>query len=262
MTIAVYVITNKVNGHIYIGSSKHCEKRFVQHEKALDAQRHHCTHLQSAWNKYGKYNFHFSIEKEFQTIEEAQDYENQLLKIRYGKNDCYNSSPYAKLPFLHKHVRERAVQSALKSKKYKDSHAEVCRKRNSDPEFLKKLKEAINKSEKHKNAVKKNASTILQRPDVVAKNREALKNSVKQKDAARKQVYNVLMSPEIKAKNLLITSVAVVGTNIKTGEIISFSSQSEAARYVGCSPSGISSCCNGKVTSVKGYVWKKQKSPA
>jgi hypothetical protein len=163
----------------------------------------------------------------------------------------------AKLPFTHKHFREKALQTALTSEKYKQSHRDVCLKRNADPLFIAKLKQAIRNSAKHKEATSKNARTILQRPDVIAKNREALKNSVAQKNAARK-VAAYLNTPEMKAKNLQAISCKVIGTNIDTGEKVIFESQSAAARWASCSSTNISMCCCGKQKQAKGYVWEKK----
>lgn len=260
MTTGVYKITNTNNGTFYVGSSINCERRFYHHKYLLDKGVHHCSHLQASWAKHGQGAFVFEIYIITETQEQATNKEDELLKIYYGAKNCFNSSPYSKLPFLHKHVREKAKQSIKTSETYKKVHSEVCKRRNSDPEFNKKLRVAIANSSKHKAATSNNARTVLQRPDVVAKNKLALKNSVAQKEAAKKQVREVLFSPEIRAKNLAATSVAVVGTSIVTGEKIRFSSQSEAARYLKCCPSNISECCRGRKKHAAGYAWEKEQS--
>lgn len=57
----VYQIRNKVNGHIYIGSSVdvYCRKR--SHVGMLHKSCHHSKHLQAAVDKYGLKNFKFKI---------------------------------------------------------------------------------------------------------------------------------------------------------------------------------------------------------
>lgn len=256
MTIGVYIIKNIKNQKIYIGSSKHCQVRFLQHKNALKNNRHHCSHLQASWLKHGEESFSFEVIHTFESVDLALKMEDELLLKSYGTRSCFNSSPYSKLPFLHKHVREKANKSISKSDLYKKVHSDVCKKRNADPEFLERLRSAIRNSENHKNAVKKNAKN-LQRPEVMAKNRAILKNSVAQKEAARRQVRDVLLSPEIRAKNLAITSCPVIGVHAKTGEVIKFSSQSDAARFLGCYSAAISECCTGKTKTVRGYHWKK-----
>ena len=56
MTISgVYCIQNKINGKVYIGStSRDFETRFKEHKRLLLENRHHCSYLQRAWNKYGE----------------------------------------------------------------------------------------------------------------------------------------------------------------------------------------------------------------
>lgn len=53
-------------------------------------------------------------------------------------------------------------------------------------------------------------------------------------------------------------SIPVVGTNIKTGEEIAFSSMQEASRN-GFDSGKVSECCSGKRGSHHGYTWRKLK---
>ena len=49
---------------------------------------------------------------------------------------------------------------------------------------------------------------------------------------------------------------AVIGINIATGNILKFKSMSEAGRYFGGSNGAVSRCCQGKIKSYKGYIWR------
>lgn len=60
----IYKIENKVNGKIYVGSSKDIKNRWMQHKRELNKNTHHSVKLQRAWNKYGEENFEFSILEE------------------------------------------------------------------------------------------------------------------------------------------------------------------------------------------------------
>ena len=57
----VYRIENILNKNIYIGSSKDIYGRWVRHKNDLNKKKHHCPHLQAAWNKYNELNFEFEI---------------------------------------------------------------------------------------------------------------------------------------------------------------------------------------------------------
>lgn len=55
MRFGIYQIRHLESGKLYIGSTSSYgfDKRFRKHYNDLIAQRHHCCHLQNAWNKYG-----------------------------------------------------------------------------------------------------------------------------------------------------------------------------------------------------------------
>ncbi len=58
----VYLITNTVNGKVYVGSAaKNIKCRWINHRKSLRGGRHSNAHLQSAWNKYEECKFEFTI---------------------------------------------------------------------------------------------------------------------------------------------------------------------------------------------------------
>ncbi len=55
----IYIITNKVDGKFYLGSTLSFNRRFAEHKNSLDKGKHHSIHLQRAWNKYGVDSFEF-----------------------------------------------------------------------------------------------------------------------------------------------------------------------------------------------------------
>jgi len=57
----IYVIRNKENGKIYIGSSQNIHKRSLEHRSGLRRGVHDNNHLQKAWNKYGESAFEFGV---------------------------------------------------------------------------------------------------------------------------------------------------------------------------------------------------------
>ena len=69
MTCGIYLILNNKNGKGYVGQSINIEKRFKQHKRELNNNYHNNSHLQKAWNKYGKSSFVFLIlEKTFKNM--------------------------------------------------------------------------------------------------------------------------------------------------------------------------------------------------
>lgn len=57
----IYQILCVPNGKVYIGSAVDLQKRWDQHQRDLRHGIHHNRHLQSAWQKYGRMNFEFSV---------------------------------------------------------------------------------------------------------------------------------------------------------------------------------------------------------
>jgi len=90
----IYKIINKINGKLYVGSSKHIHQRWDEHEEMLVNNRHHSIKLQRAWNKYGKDNFKFDIIqecKESELLDVEQRWIDELDSFKNGYN-CTNDT--------------------------------------------------------------------------------------------------------------------------------------------------------------------------
>lgn len=59
MNSGIYRIKNIVTDMVYIGQAYNFQKRWKNHCIELNLNRHCNPYLQSAWNKYGSYNFEF-----------------------------------------------------------------------------------------------------------------------------------------------------------------------------------------------------------
>jgi group I intron endonuclease len=57
----VYFLECITESRYYIGSSVDIEKRWKEHVRELNAQRHHSIELQKVWNEYGQEDFCFGI---------------------------------------------------------------------------------------------------------------------------------------------------------------------------------------------------------
>lgn len=61
MNGGIYKILNTVTNMSYIGQAFNLQKRWKNHRIELNLNRHCNPYLQSAWNKYGSFNFAFSV---------------------------------------------------------------------------------------------------------------------------------------------------------------------------------------------------------
>lgn len=57
----IYIITNILNGKMYIGQAQSIKIRWQRHKTKLRKNYHENKHLQRAWNKYGESVFRFRI---------------------------------------------------------------------------------------------------------------------------------------------------------------------------------------------------------
>lgn len=86
----IYKIINIVNNKFYVGSTNNKYERFRTHRNKLRANKHHCAHLQAAWNKYGEDAFIFHVVESVTDELELQAAEDLWLQEWVGKLECYN----------------------------------------------------------------------------------------------------------------------------------------------------------------------------
>lgn len=99
MTQVIYKIVNLVNDKFYVGSTTNKKVRFREHRKQLRGNRHHCKHLQAAWNKYGEEKFDFRVVEEVPATDSLQAAEDRWLQQHFGRLYCYNSGAAAIAPW-------------------------------------------------------------------------------------------------------------------------------------------------------------------
>lgn len=99
MTQVIYKIINLVNDKFYVGSTTNQKVRFRQHRKLLRGNRHHCKHLQAAWNKYGEAKFSFAVIEKVPDTTPLWEAEDAWLSQHVGTEQCYNSGRAAVAPW-------------------------------------------------------------------------------------------------------------------------------------------------------------------
>lgn len=95
----IYKIQNHVTNKFYVGSTINTKERFRCHRNRLRNNRHHCQHLQSAWNKYGEIAFSFVIVEIVPEGESLQAAEDRWLAEWVGKPECYNKGTFSTAPW-------------------------------------------------------------------------------------------------------------------------------------------------------------------
>lgn len=105
--IGIYKITNKINGHAYIGLSTNIEERWKQHQSLYNQNRESNKVLYKAFQKYGIENFIFEVleecsilelsEKEKYYIEKFDTYFNGYNMTAGGEDNQGDSHPKHKL---------------------------------------------------------------------------------------------------------------------------------------------------------------------
>lgn len=106
----IYSITNILNGKKYIGSTaKSFNTRFTQHISKLRLNKHHCSHLQYAWNKYGENAFVFAIEEILDNVDNLLDKESEYIAKYDSYHTGYNANPNPNTsPMFNMNSREKS----------------------------------------------------------------------------------------------------------------------------------------------------------
>lgn len=94
----IYKIRNVVNQKFYVGSTINMKERTRTHRNRLRGNRHHSSHLQAAWNKYGEECFVFEVVEYVASVDALQVAEDVWLAEHVGQPYCYNKSRYSDTP--------------------------------------------------------------------------------------------------------------------------------------------------------------------
>ena len=153
MSSGIYRITNRENGHKYIGSSETVEIRKTEHFRHLRHNKHHSAYLQNAYNLYGVEAFQFDVVEycESGDLLSREQYYIDLLSPEY------NIAKYVTSPMKgRKHTEESIYKMRVSSigKNVGNSPSEETRHKLSVAMKGKK------QTEEHKNNLSKSKTGI------------------------------------------------------------------------------------------------------
>lgn len=94
--MGVYIIRNKVNGKIYVGSSINIKKRWREHISKLNGKVIDNTRLFRAWKKYGSNSFEFLVVEKVSVLDEILPAEQKWIDLLNATGPLgYNILPSA-----------------------------------------------------------------------------------------------------------------------------------------------------------------------
>lgn len=144
----IYKIVNKKDGKCYVGSSKNIlgttykHGRFYFHKRLLRLGKHHCIHLQRAYDIYGINNFDFIIVEQINPEDLVRVEQKYLDEARRNPSIYYNCSyDSGRITMTPEIVSKiRASNQAHQSKKLwtAEERAKMSRKGERHPMYGKK----------------------------------------------------------------------------------------------------------------------------
>lgn len=131
----IYGIVNKENNFIYIGQTKQkFNKRYWHHQWKLRNNLHDNTHLQNAWNLYGKDSFYFFVIESIKDNEQLNNLEKTYIKLYRDENRCYNiqDGGQCSTSYIRTEEQKRSIGEKNKINMLGRQHSEETKKKMSD----------------------------------------------------------------------------------------------------------------------------------
>lgn len=121
----VYLLVNKINNKIYVGSSLNINKRIRRHFNELRKNIHYNIHLQNGFNKYGESSFNSEI-IEKNVLEENITTKEQFYIDKFKSHDFkygYNICEYAYTTLGYKHSEETKKKMSFEKRNNREKYA-------------------------------------------------------------------------------------------------------------------------------------------
>ena len=108
----IYIIRCTQEETVYIGSSNDIKRRWMEHRRDLNTEKHHNKQLQTSWDAYGNESFIFEILEETEDLVQRE----QFWLTKYA-NNCYNASTVASNPMANPEIVKRQLEALRASGK-------------------------------------------------------------------------------------------------------------------------------------------------
>ena len=178
----IYKIINKINGNIYVGSSKIISRRWFNHKHGLNKNKHKNPHLQLAWNKYGENNFYIIVVEKVPVYILLSTEQKYLDIAKTEQNKCYNLSFLAGRIEMTESVRNKIRESNKRRVWTKESLLKLSKIHTGQQhtEETKKRLSEINKNKKHSEETKRKIGlkSANRTEETLEKLRNAAKNHI------------------------------------------------------------------------------------
>lgn len=276
----IYMILNTYNNKCYIGSTKNFSKRKYEHFNTLSKNKHHSSHLQKAYNKYGREKFVFIILEECE-VDKLIEREIFWIKLKNSINSDYGynmATPQSNegLKYREESILKRRINAYKQF--YKDNRITLkeflAGKRAKDLYIKKGIpnKEKVlvfNKNtgikEYEFESISKTASYFKTSQKRISGVCNGRKKSwvgyifVKEKDYNSKLEYKITYKkdlPKVYTIRQPFKGNPLKCINIETNEEILFNNKKEAIEQLGFTSNGIDKVLYGNRRSHKGYKFE------
>jgi len=266
----IYKIKNKIDNKIYIGqTTQDLETRWKGHRKNSS----NCRYLKSALKKYGVENFDFQLvcitfdnqldDMEIKYIEQYNCLVPNGYNIRLGGNSG-----------KHHEDTKRKIAETLKTK-HKNGLIPLMPHLTNQPNEVtkKKISETLKGCKKTQDSIDKGNITKINQRNMKIIQYDIHGNRLKSFDTCKEAAeYIGVASSSItrccigkyktskgyvwKYESITSKNMKIIQYDIQGNRLNTFNSLKEASEYIGITRSCIGHCCNGRIRTSKGYVWK------
>lgn len=258
MKSGIYKITNTVNGKFYIGSAVDFKRRWNVHRCQLRQGRHHSPHLQRAWDKLGENAFEFSVIECVEKDSLLQVEQQYLDKLKpFDGHVGYNISEKAT------GVGLPGVKNPNYGKRMPNDQREKIRKTLTGHHVSQETRQKIGANTARRcgpanhNYGKPVSEARRKAQSEKMKGRFAGKNNPAYGKPISEDARSKMSAARLGKTGALCPNSKRVFQYTKNMEMIAeYVSATEASAAVGINNSNISACCNGKIKSSGGYIWR------